>query len=165
MVRFTEREPGRRDITNDMWRVVAALSDGGRQRQIDLAGTTSIEASTMSRLVTRLVRRRLVDRSRSRMNGREVTIELTSSGKHLVDQLIPIALAVERSAIGTMGARDLIRMKQALRSMYASLQSPNPRAAAARNSGRSRPLIVQKANVFIRRPPGGGRGRAHRADD
>ena len=35
-----------------MWRVLAALSNRGEQRQIDLVDMTSIDASTMSRLVT-----------------------------------------------------------------------------------------------------------------
>ena len=39
-----------------MWRVLAALSNNGEQRQIDLVTMTSIDASTMSRLVSRLVR-------------------------------------------------------------------------------------------------------------
>src|SRR5277367_219986 len=38
------------------WRVLAVLASNGGQRQIDLADLTSIEASTLSRLVTRLVR-------------------------------------------------------------------------------------------------------------
>jgi DNA-binding MarR family transcriptional regulator len=43
-------------LSIDMWRVLAALADNGGQRQIDLAAATSIESSTVSRLVTRLVR-------------------------------------------------------------------------------------------------------------
>ena len=39
-----------------MWRVLAALSNNGGQRQVDLSGMTSIDVSTMSRLVSRLVR-------------------------------------------------------------------------------------------------------------
>ena len=46
-----------------MWRVLAALSNNGEQRQIDLVDMTSIDASTMSRLVTRLVRMGLVTRA------------------------------------------------------------------------------------------------------
>ena len=39
-----------------MWRVMAVLASKGGQRQIDLADLTSIDASTLSRLVTRLAR-------------------------------------------------------------------------------------------------------------
>jgi DNA-binding MarR family transcriptional regulator len=126
---FTEQALARHQVTIDMWRVLAALSDNGRQRQIDLAGMTSIEASTMSRMVTRLTHRGLVNRNRSRTNGREVVVELTARGKTLVNQLIPVALSVESSAIGAVGARDVTRIKQVLHRMYANLtQRPQSHA-------------------------------------
>ena len=46
-----------------MWRVMAVLASAGQQRQIDLAELTSTDASTLSRLVTRLVRLGLVTRA------------------------------------------------------------------------------------------------------
>jgi DNA-binding MarR family transcriptional regulator len=123
--RFTEQALAQHELTIDMWRVLAALSDNGRQRQVDLAGMTSIEASTISRMVTRLVRRRLVSRSRSHTNGREVVVELTARGNAIVNRLIPVALSLERSAISTMGAGDLARTKRVLRRMHANLTEPN----------------------------------------
>jgi len=122
VTRFTEQALARHEVTIDMWRVLAALSNKGRQRQVDLAGMTSIEASTVSRLVTRLLQRGFVNRSRSRTNGREVVVELTARGKSLVNELIPVALSVESSAIGAMGTRDLVRIKQILHRMYANLR-------------------------------------------
>ena len=59
-----------------MWRVLAALSNNGEQRQVDLVDMTSIDASTMSRLVSRLVRIGLVTRSRSANSSREVVVAL-----------------------------------------------------------------------------------------
>ncbi len=74
-----------------MWRVMAVLAANGSQRQIDLAELTSIESSTLSRLVTRLVRMRLVTRSRSTRSNREVAVKLSPKGSALVARLIPIA--------------------------------------------------------------------------
>jgi DNA-binding MarR family transcriptional regulator len=121
VAQFAERALARHEVTIDMWRVLAALSDKGRQRQVDLAGMTSIETSTISRMVTRLAQRGLVTRSRSRSNGREVVVELTTHGKSLVNQLVPVALSVEGSAIGAMSARDLARTKRVLHRMHANL--------------------------------------------
>jgi hypothetical protein len=59
-------------LTIDMWRVLAALSSNGGQRQVDLSGLTSIDVSTMSRLVSRLVRMGLVTRSRSQTSNRDM---------------------------------------------------------------------------------------------
>jgi DNA-binding MarR family transcriptional regulator len=118
---FTEEALARHQVTIDMWRVLAALADDGRQRQVDLAGMTSIDASTISRMVTRLVHRGLVKRSRSQTNGREVVVDLTARGTALVNRLIPVALSVESRATGAVGARDLARIKEALHRMYANL--------------------------------------------
>ena len=120
VARFTELALARPKLGIDMWRVLAALSDDGR-RQVDLAGMTSIDASTISRMVTRLVHKGLVKRSRSRTNGREVVVELTVRGKALIGRLIPVALSVESLAVGAMHARDLARIKWLLRRMYANL--------------------------------------------
>jgi DNA-binding MarR family transcriptional regulator len=120
VARFTELALARHQLSIDMWRVLAALSDNGR-RQVDLAGMISIDASTISRMVTRLVHKGLVKRSRSRTNGREVVVELTVRGKAVVDQLIPVALSVESLAVSAMRDRDLARVKWLLRRMYANL--------------------------------------------
>ena len=61
------------------WRVLAVLSNTlrsnrGGLRQTDLAEMTSIDASTLSRLVTRLAHDGLVKRTRSKTNCREVAV-------------------------------------------------------------------------------------------
>src|SRR5579859_2660374 len=63
------------------WRVLAALAAHGAQRLSDLAALTSIDLSTLSRLVGRMVRTKLV--ARTRMNGdrREVRVNLTTKGR------------------------------------------------------------------------------------
>jgi len=78
-----------------MWRVMAVLASTGGQRQIDLADLTSIDSSTLSRLVTRLVRLGLVTRTRSTSSNREVAVKLSPKGGALVAQLIPIGLEFE----------------------------------------------------------------------
>ena len=108
-------------LSIDMWRVLAALSNNGEQRQVDLVGMTSIDASTMSRLVTRLVRMGLVTRSRSATSNREVVIELSPKGRVLVQRLIPIAKKLEQTASAGLPPKDLAVAKRALGRMYANL--------------------------------------------
>ena len=104
-----------------MWRVLAALSNRGEQRQIDLVDMTSIDASTMSRLVTRLVRMGLATRVRSKTSSREVVIALTPKGGVLVTRLIPIARELERTANGGIAAKDMAVAKRVLREIYDNL--------------------------------------------
>ena len=96
-----------------MWRVLAALSNNGGQRQVDLSGMTSIDASTMSRLVSRLVRDGLVTRSRSETSNREVVVALSGKGRALVQRLIPIAQELERKASAGLTAKELAVAKRA----------------------------------------------------
>ena len=63
-----------------MWRVMAALASNGAQRQIDLSDLTSIDASTLSRLVSRLMRTGIVTRTRSASSNREVIVKLSAKG-------------------------------------------------------------------------------------
>src|SRR5580704_10810888 len=82
-----------------MWRVMAVLASTGGQRQIDLADLTSIDASTLSRLVSRMVRIGLVTRTRSTSSNREVDVKLSRQGSALAGRLIPIAREFENDAI------------------------------------------------------------------
>jgi DNA-binding MarR family transcriptional regulator len=125
-------------LSIDMWRVLAVLSDRGAQRQVDLVTMTSIEASTMSRLVTRLVRMALVTRRRSETSSREVVIELTAKGSALVARLVPIAQRLEATAGAGIPAKDMAVVKRTLRRMYENIVESaidgrvNPAAAAGR---------------------------------
>ena len=53
-----EQDLAQHGVSIAMWRVLAGLSTSGKQRQIDVAEITSIDVSTMSRLITRLVHSR-----------------------------------------------------------------------------------------------------------
>jgi DNA-binding MarR family transcriptional regulator len=101
-----------------MWRVLAALSNNGGQRQVDLVGMTSIDASTMSRLVSRLVRNGLVSRSRSATSSREVVVALSPKGRALVQRLIPVAVKLEQTASEGLSAKELVVVKRLLARMY-----------------------------------------------
>jgi DNA-binding MarR family transcriptional regulator len=101
-----------------MWRVLAVLSNNGEQRQVDLAGMTSIDPSTLSRLVARLVRRGLVTRKRSRKSNREVVVQLSPKGRAIVGRLIPIARRLEHAAGAGLPAKDLEVTRRALRRMH-----------------------------------------------
>lgn len=115
-----------------MWRVLAGLSTHGRQRQIDVAESTSIDVSTMSRLITRLVSLGLVSRTRSDTNNREVSVELTPQGRALVNRLIPRARELEAAAVAGIPAADLAITRDTLRRMYRNMAAGNASAQEPR---------------------------------
>jgi DNA-binding MarR family transcriptional regulator len=139
-----------------MWRVLAVLANDGGQRQVDVAARTSIDVSTLSRVVTRLVKMGLVTRTRSATNNREVVVRLTPKGAATLARVIPHAIALEQRAIAGVPAEDLRVVRRSLRRMYQNLaasvdirergEPPPARASAAsavsliprRQAGRTR---------------------------
>jgi MarR family transcriptional regulator, organic hydroperoxide resistance regulator len=115
-----------------LWRVLAVLAAEGRQRQIDLADLTSIDASTLSRIVTRLVRLGLVTRARSASSNREVAVALSAKGSALVARLIPPARDIEADAGAGISPEELAVVKRCLRRMYGNMKNRPAAAAGAR---------------------------------
>ncbi len=113
-----------------MWRVMAVLAANGSQRQIDIVDLTSIEASTLSRLVSRLVRMGLVLRTRSANSNREVAVELSATGAALVARLIPIARQYEQAAIAGLSREETLLLKRCLRRVYGNMKSRSAISAA-----------------------------------
>jgi DNA-binding MarR family transcriptional regulator len=118
---FTATSLAPYDLTIDMWRVLAVLSYRGAQRQVDLVGMTSIEASTVSRLVTKLAQMGVVSRKRSETSNREVVIELTTKGRALVDRIIPNAHMLEHTASAGIPVKDMAVVKRSLRRMFENI--------------------------------------------
>jgi MarR family transcriptional regulator, organic hydroperoxide resistance regulator len=121
VVRFSEDALERHDLSISMWRVLAALAHLGAQRQIDVSELTSIDVSTLSRLVSRLVRMGLVTRKRSTRSNREVTLDLTSKAHRLMAELLPIARRLEHTATRAMTAHEVRAVKRLLARMFGNL--------------------------------------------
>jgi DNA-binding MarR family transcriptional regulator len=117
-------------VTLPMYRVMAALWEQGDQRLGDLAAMTTIELSTLSRLIGEMKRRGLVSRTRLKDNGRTVAINLAPKGRSLVAELMPIAVHFEEVAVRNFAAKDIVDLKAVLQNIYESLASLEPEVEA-----------------------------------
>jgi DNA-binding MarR family transcriptional regulator len=79
---------------------------------------TTIEISTLSRLVGTMKRKGLVSRRRPEDNGRTVAINLTAKGRGLVDELIPIVVHFEEVAVRNRSAAEIQWLNRALAEAY-----------------------------------------------
>ena len=112
------REEG---LTIQDWRVLAALNEQDGPRLSNLAERTSIEISTLSRVIGGMERRHLLSRARTDSDARAVAIQLTSRGRELVARLIPAAQTLERNALAGLDAETEAQLKTLLRRVYANL--------------------------------------------
>jgi DNA-binding MarR family transcriptional regulator len=126
---------GRHRLNIGMWRALAALSRNGGQRLVDLAALTSIDVSTLSRMVTRLMRAGLVMRTRSKTSEREVVVMLTPKGRRLLDRLIPVARQFETALTDGIAAADLAIVNRVLHRMHANMMQSPPRQRRNASNG------------------------------
>jgi MarR family transcriptional regulator, organic hydroperoxide resistance regulator len=110
-------------VTLPMWRVMVALWENGDQRLGKLAERTSIDASTLSRLLVNLQRKQFIVRRRSGADGRALSVSLTARGRAMTRKIIPIARHYEDVAIRGLGASDVRRLKAMLNALYANIRT------------------------------------------
>ena len=156
VIDFGQNTLARHHLSIAMWRVLAVLANDDGQRQIDVAVSTSIDVSTLSRVVTRLVKMSLVTRTRSATNSREVVVRLTPKGAAVLARVIPHAVALERTAMAGVSAKDLGVVRRSLRRMYQNLA-----ASVATGARSAAPAVRASAASTARahRRQSGGRTR------
>lgn len=120
-------------ITLQMWRVLAALHEQDGQSVGSLAQHTSIEISTLSRLLDQMQKKRLLLRRRDGEDQRSVTIHATVAAATITEKLIPVALAYEAKAMTGLGSREIKGLKETLRRLYANLDALGEAAPAKKN--------------------------------
>ncbi len=115
------RELATHDLTLPMYRVLAALSERGDQRLTDLSAMTTVELTTLSRLVAVMQARRLVSRQRPDDNLRTVCIALTPAGRTLAGKLMPRAAHYEDVAMRGLDASGITALKSSLATIFDNL--------------------------------------------
>ena len=107
--------------TLQMWRVLAALRERDGRRMGDLSETTSIEVSTLTRLVDTMEKKGLVARRRDAGDARAVALHVTPAGRRLTRRVLPIAERYERVALDGFSAAETSALKTALRRLYGNM--------------------------------------------
>ncbi len=103
------------------WRVLAALAAHGPQRLSDLAALTSIDLSTLSRLVGRMDRAGLADRGRVTGDRREILVSLTAKGKRTTQRIVPMARRYENMALEGFSPSEALALRRMLVRVYSNL--------------------------------------------
>ena len=87
----------------------------------DLSATTSIEVSTLTRLVDTMETKGLVARRRDAGDARVVLLHVTGAGRRLAQRILPIAERYESVALAGFNVAEAEILKAALRRLYANM--------------------------------------------
>lgn len=79
--------PSATDVSRDGWRVLLMLARGTGRSMGEIAGHTTLPAPTATRIVDRLVERRLAYRSADPLDRRRVLVHLSAEGRTVVESV------------------------------------------------------------------------------
>ena len=79
-----------------------------------IIGDTTIEQSTVSRLLTTMDERGLLTRVRNKLDNRSVLVKLTPNGRKLTKALIPLALQNQRFALRGFSEKEIEQLYKML---------------------------------------------------
>ena len=136
------------------WRVLASLTHQAPQNITELAAHTSIEVSTLSRMVSALADGGLLARVRSDDDARSVKLTLTADGREMAERLIPVAALYERIALSGMSAEEVGILKALLAKVYDNVISlgpslPSRRKSAGKITAGNGKIVTSKQNAVI----------------
>ncbi len=126
------------DVTLPMWRVLLELWHHGEYRLGELSERTSIDLSTLSRLLVAMQRRKLIIRRRSGLDGRALSVTLTQRGLELAESIAPYAVRYEDIAMKGLSDSDVRTLKDLLKIVYQNLETADREVLRLQNSERPR---------------------------
>lgn len=118
------------------WRIIATLGDCGRARAQDIALSTRMHKSMVSRAAARLIELGWVARTASTKDRREAPLRLTAAGREVYQQLVPIVLDYQERLLGNLTASERRMLERLLDKLERQLELPcRPARPEARGRG------------------------------
>jgi len=109
--------------TLQTWRVLAALYERDGRRMGELSEITSIEVSTLTRLVDGMEKRGLAARRRDIGDARVVTLFVTPAGRRMTQKILPIAQRYEKVVLQGFSEAEAALLKAALHRVYDNMDA------------------------------------------
>jgi DNA-binding MarR family transcriptional regulator len=96
------------------WRVMAVLGDSGPLTQRDLTRLTVMDKVAVNRACKVLEDRGLASRRPNAQDGRSHLLELTSAGTRMHDEIMPLALEMQRRLFARFAPEEVAHFRQLL---------------------------------------------------
>jgi DNA-binding MarR family transcriptional regulator len=138
---------GQFGVARSEWRLVAALVEEGPRSPTELALRTGLEQARVSRLVTELIGKGLIERSERTEDHRRAVLTPTAKGSQLYEELFPKLAQINRRLMAVLDEGEAIvledlldRLTRQAREIYEQGGGVDVRADRWRGSGhRPRP--------------------------
>ncbi|WP_209603771.1 homoprotocatechuate degradation operon regulator HpaR [Sinorhizobium kostiense] len=112
------------DVTEQQWRVIRVLYEAGQLDATEVADKASILAPSLTRMIRSLEERGFISKHKDDADGRRVLLQITSSGREIVEDVMPESLKVYADIDARFGAARVDRLLDMLEEL-ASLKMEN----------------------------------------
>jgi len=102
------------DLTPEQWVVLDHLNKKGASSQTDLANGTFKDAPTVSRIIDKLAKKGLAERTRFPNDRRRYQVALTEKGESIHEQLLPKVEALRVQAWSGLSENDYTHLTRIL---------------------------------------------------
>jgi DNA-binding MarR family transcriptional regulator len=126
MVKSLARDLKHYGLDIQTWRILGAVLSHAECRFGELARTTSMEISTLSRIVSRMQRDGLLRCRPLESDSRTFLASLTPKGRALALRVLPSAYAAEAAMVEGLTPADITAFTRTLHRMYENLGKPHP---------------------------------------
>ena len=89
------------------WRVIATVGPAWSCTAQHIADTTRMHKTRVSRAISHLVKRDLIERASNADDRREMELRLTKAGRAMYTELVPLALERERALLACFNEEEL----------------------------------------------------------
>ncbi|CAH1001574.1 HTH-type transcriptional repressor NicR [Neolewinella maritima] len=103
------------DISTEQWVLLDRLYTEGSASQTELANGTFKDAPTVSRIIDKLAKKKLVERQRFPNDRRRYLVALTTAGRGVHDKLMPRVEQLRKQTWAGLGEEDYHRLQGLLR--------------------------------------------------
>lgn len=102
------------NLSTEQWVILDRLHSKGDASQTELANGTFKDAPTVSRIIDKLAKKKLVERRRFPNDRRRYLIALTATGRQIHDRLMPHVQQLREQTWQGLTEDDFLRLQQLL---------------------------------------------------
>ena len=102
------------DISTEQWVLLDRLQTGGHASQTELANGTYKDAPTVSRIVDKLAKKKLVERRRFPNDRRRYLVCITDTGQDVHNRIMPYVRDLRRQTWNGLSEEDFNRLQEIL---------------------------------------------------
>jgi MarR family transcriptional regulator, temperature-dependent positive regulator of motility len=116
-----QRYAGDLQITARQFAVLMAVARMEGASQMDVVKLTGIDRSTLADMVSRMMTKGLIERQRSKLDGRAYALSLTETGRAALAQSIPAATRADDTLLATLDGQSREKLIASLNQVLQAL--------------------------------------------